>query len=66
MKHLLLFSVHFFVGDFQFASLDRKIIELYDDLMSQVSNATTSKGNKRNFKHLRKLKTQNSNLNFSK
>lgn len=40
----------FFVGDFQFASLDRKIIELYDDLMSQVSNPTASRGNKKNFK----------------
>lgn len=29
---------------FQFASLDRKIIELYDDLMSQVSHTSASKG----------------------
>ena len=28
----------------QFANLDRKIIELYDDLMSQVSNPAASKG----------------------
>ena len=35
-----------FVGfNFQFASLDRKIIELYDDLMSQVTNLPDSKGN---------------------
>lgn len=41
---LILFSNLIFFDDFQFASLDRKIIELYDDLMSQVSNPAASKG----------------------
>ena len=41
-----MYSPSCFVGfNFQFASPDRKIIELYDDLMSQVNNLPASKGN---------------------
>lgn len=39
--------IRFFIILFQFANLDRKIIELYDDLMSQVTNLPAAKGNRR-------------------